>query len=570
MDGKTEAKKKRVVNPIQGIILTFCTIVTTCVLYVLLVMFDSQKSRPGAIGSACMDIVCMVILFILVSSFIFGKGRLGRTTNLFLALMLGTKWALFFDFLTWGLDGVLVYDGWTFLFTVASLCSGSILGAIFVLYLGSYLIDIHNLTSVRIRSRVCFVINVISFVLTVTLGLTKSAFYFVGGHYTTGALYDVITVLPILTLLYMMAFCIRNVKIIGSHDVVAVIVYMLIMMIGAIVEAMIGVGTTYVCISIADVFIFVMLQNRMIDREIKQNTILEEKVEKWRAKSITDEITGINNRRAYEDEMARLEEETSDAPMVYLSMDVNGLKVVNDTLGHEAGDELLVGACDCMKNCLGPFGKLYRIGGDEFVALIYAEPHIMNKLMKDFDEEVANWRGSKIETLTISYGYVSTSESEGKSLRDMAVLADERMYESKRRFYQKKGVDRRGQRGARAALCDLYTKILTINITEDSFEIVSMNEEEHTSQRGYRDELSEWMKEFANSGGVHRDDLEEYLEKTSLDYIGEYFNTGSDTLKIFYRRRYADEFRKVMMEIIRTNEYSDDNQKLYLYVKDIS
>lgn len=569
MDKRAEAKNKQVINPTQVIILTFCAIATICVLYVLLVMFDPQKSSPGAIGSACMDIVSMVILFILVSSFIFGKGRLGRTTNLFLALMLGTKWALFFDFLTWGLDGVLEYDGWTFLFTVASLCSGSILGAIFVLYLGSYLIDIHNLKSVGIRAKVCFVINVVSFILTVTLGVTKSAFYFVDGHYTTGALYDVITVLPILTLLYMMAFCIRNVKTIGIHDVVAVIVYMLIMMIGAIVEAILSVGTTYVCISIADVFIFVMLQNRIIDREKKQNTILEEKVEKWRARSITDEITGINNRRAYEDEMSRIEKNPSEAPMVYLSMDVNGLKVVNDTLGHEAGDELLIGACDCMKSCLGPFGKLFRIGGDEFVAFIDAEPHIMSKLMKDFEAEVANWHGSKIDALTISYGYVSKSEVEGKTLRDMAILADERMYESKRRFYQKKGVDRRGQRGARAALCDSYSKILTINISEDSFEIVSMNDEEHTAVRGFSSKLSEWMRGFANSGGVHRDDMEEYLEKASIGYIGEYFKSNSKPLKIFYRRRYADGFRKVMMEIIRTNEYSDDNQKLYLYVKDI-
>ena len=48
----------------------------------------------------------------------------------------------------------------------------------------------------------------------------------------------------------------------------------------------------------------------------------------------------------------------------YVSLDVNGLKVINDTKGHTAGDELIIGACQCMKKSLGPYGKLYRIGGD--------------------------------------------------------------------------------------------------------------------------------------------------------------------------------------------------------------
>lgn len=58
-----------------------------------------------------------------------------------------------------------------------------------------------------------------------------------------------------------------------------------------------------------------------------------------------DELTGCFNRRAYEEDIANL---SRDEEFIYASMDVNGLKVINDSLGHAAGDELLCGAASCM------------------------------------------------------------------------------------------------------------------------------------------------------------------------------------------------------------------------------
>lgn len=86
--------------------------------------------------------------------------------------------------------------------------------------------------------------------------------------------------------------------------------------------------------------------------------------------STTDELTRCYNRRAYEQDIKKL---TADKKFLYLSADVNGLKAVNDRLGHAAGDELLCGVAGCMKQSFEDYGKVYRIGGDEFVTILFTD-----------------------------------------------------------------------------------------------------------------------------------------------------------------------------------------------------
>ena len=567
------SKRRKILN---FIILLFCSIVTVCVIWSLLFKIDPDQTAPGALGSACMDIVCMIVLLIFVLSITLDREKMGRTTKLFLCMMLGTKWALFFDYLTWSSDGSLAYGGWTYLFTIASLCSGAVIGAVFVMYLASYLDDMYSHKRAWRSGKVCCGCNIFAFVLTLVLAVTNTAFVFVDGHYETGALYDVVTVIPVLTLVYMSVYAIAHFKIIGKHDTIVVAVYIFTMIIGALMEAVYGIGTTYVAITIADVFIFVMLQNRMIDRAKRQKNILEEKVDeekrnvaKWMQRSNTDEVTGFYNRHAYEEEIASLEKNGLPDDFVYVSMDVNGLKMVNDTLGHEAGDELIVGACSCMDQCFGAYGNLYRTGGDEFTALIYISDSSLEAVKKEFIEVAKDWRGNLIDHLTISSGYVTKEEAKDMTLHQIAVLADKRMYENKTKYYQNKGIDRRGQKDAHVALCASYSKILKVNISDDTYQIVNMDIDEKTAEKGFSKKLSEWFCDFASAGQVHPDDIEEYKAKTKLEYISDYFKNNDSAFRIFYRRKYDDQYRKVMMEMIPTNDYSDNSQSLFLYVKDI-
>lgn len=305
----------------------------------------------------------------------------------------------------------------------------------------------------------------------------------------------------------------------------------------------------------------VMITTQVIDEEKRKQIDLI-------FKSYNDELTNLNNRRAYESD---IEKYSKDIPenLVYISMDVNELKVINDSMGHVAGDELLIGASMCMKQCFGSYGRVYRTGGDEFSAIIFVSKTQLDTLKQDFEDTINNWKGKFINSISVSCGYVTRKEMPNASLSEISKIADERMYEDKSEFYRKKGIDRRGQRDAHAALCALYTKILKINLTDDSYQIINMDPAEQTKAKGYTKQISTWLKNFGTSGQVHKEDLQEYLEQTDIEYMKNFFSLGNSVLPILYRRKFNDEYKRVIMEIIPANDYSDQNQSLFLYVKTI-
>ena len=91
-------------------------------------------------------------------------------------------------------------------------------------------------------------------------------------------------------------------------------------------------------------------------------------------------------------------------------MDLNGLKEANDNIGHEAGDELIIGASKCMDNAFSGLGRTYRVGGDEFVALLRGTREEAQDAVKTFDYLTENFQGNLISELSVSKGVVVCSE----------------------------------------------------------------------------------------------------------------------------------------------------------------
>lgn len=159
--------------------------------------------------------------------------------------------------------------------------------------------------------------------------------------------------------------------------------------------------------------------------------------------SIMDELTGLYNRRGYEVDCDNIDKENKLSSYSIIMMDLNGLKAANDNFGHEAGDELIIGAAKCMRNAFSGLGNVYRVGGDEFVALLEASREEVEDAVRSFEYLTANFKGELISELTVSKGIVVCGEHPELSFEEIKAMADKLMYADKDEYYRRTGKNRR-------------------------------------------------------------------------------------------------------------------------------
>ena len=153
-----------------------------------------------------------------------------------------------------------------------------------------------------------------------------------------------------------------------------------------------------------------------------------------------DQMTGLLNRRAYAERIQALSENMPPDLCVVMA-DLNGLKRANDDLGHEAGDELIIGASQCFMQAFGDRGSVYRIGGDEFCVIVSGKMDEALRCLKRLEEVTAGWKGKYIDGISVSCG---VEPCEGHADIDSVVQeADRKMYEQKELYYKNSGLDRR-------------------------------------------------------------------------------------------------------------------------------
>ena len=147
----------------------------------------------------------------------------------------------------------------------------------------------------------------------------------------------------------------------------------------------------------------------------------------------TDALTGALNRQACYAEL----ETDPEGITALVSVDMNGLKDINDTHGHAAGDEALTSIALCLTQAAKAHQSVYRIGGDEF--LVICRQSAGNDVLQLVERIRKNVAGTKY---SCSIGYSCAGEG-GKSVSEMMKESDEMMYAEKTRHYQEMGVDRR-------------------------------------------------------------------------------------------------------------------------------
>ncbi len=121
---------------------------------------------------------------------------------------------------------------------------------------------------------------------------------------------------------------------------------------------------------------------------------------------------------------------------------------------------------------------------------------------------------------------------------------------------------------ALSTLSTIYYKILKINLTKDTFEGVKVEEGEQQFMSRLN-KISDWWREFAESGLVYEDDRISYQKFTEIERLRLQFRENRSIQSLRYRRKNGKTYRWVQMDLVPSIEYTDDNQILILYVKDI-
>ena len=145
-----------------------------------------------------------------------------------------------------------------------------------------------------------------------------------------------------------------------------------------------------------------------------------------------DTLTGLLNRRAFYDDCINYQSSVT----AVASLDMNGLKELNDDHGHLAGDQALISIGKCISDAVGRNIQAYRVGGDEFILLAFSGNA----------EKIAYAIKCIKESVTacgyhISAGY--TVQEKDQELTDTIKESDRLMYEDKARYYQESGKNRR-------------------------------------------------------------------------------------------------------------------------------
>lgn len=120
---------------------------------------------------------------------------------------------------------------------------------------------------------------------------------------------------------------------------------------------------------------------------------------------------------------------------VYPYDDIHALKRVNDTLGHSAGDEMILGAASCVQEVFAEYGVTYRIGGDEFMSLIRLKDTDVGGLAARLDEKVNSWQGDLCPKLKVAVGFARHMDYPDEDVVMLAKRADQEMYIQKRAYY---------------------------------------------------------------------------------------------------------------------------------------
>ena len=239
---------------------------------------------------------------------------------------------------------------------------------------------------------------------------------------------DYISIIPIVCVLLLLGILIVNSVHLERRHALALGTFIIFPLLAAgAVMIWSELELAYLAAGLSCEVIFIFIQHD----EIMEARVREQIMERI---SLIDTLTGLKNRRGYEEAIGRAEGCSS---IGVFFCDLNSLKYTNDNLGHAAGDAYIRRFAVILRSVFEDMGEICRISGDEFVVLLYDVSETKLDELKDKLTGVIN-RNDRIASVGCAYG-------EDKPVLELVTLAEQGMYDDKNRFYRETGRDRRRQ-----------------------------------------------------------------------------------------------------------------------------
>ena len=266
-------------------------------------------------------------------------------------------------------------------------------------------------------------------VLEIASIFTEWTFYIDANNcYRHGALYPVYTVVYCLAIVDLFLSFQAYSKNFRRQNRISLYTIILLICLGVGLQEL-GDGsirTVSLALAIGSALLFIhyneFVQQRNDDNLFRQKELLE-----------TDALTGIRSRYAYIRALSEYQRRgVLPRGLAVFSIDVNGLKQVNDSQGHAAGDALIHSAAECILEALGSYGGCYRIGGDEFAAILnHVGEREIDGICAALDAAQRHREG-----LSLSVGYAAAAVHPELSVEELMDIADRMMYANKEEYYR--------------------------------------------------------------------------------------------------------------------------------------
>jgi diguanylate cyclase (GGDEF)-like protein len=178
-------------------------------------------------------------------------------------------------------------------------------------------------------------------------------------------------------------------------------------------------------------FIFIAIYAINVSLSLKKDLDAGREAAIYRELAEKDLLTGCYNRNAFRNDCADCDDLRD---ILVVVCDLNNLKKCNDTLGHACGDKYLTDSSRVLKNIFSRYGKVYRIGGDEFCIIIHHCYEMrIHGLIANMREEEDDYNAQATDIrMEIACGYAEYDPSLDSKMEDIVTRADANMYENKK------------------------------------------------------------------------------------------------------------------------------------------